>query len=57
MLLIKIPSLATYALTVPGSLKLSLKINITRDTDSWFVNNLTSDLINRIKENGEPNLF
>ena len=48
MLLIKIPSLAASILVVPGSMKLVFNINITGDTDSWFVNNLSSNLINRI---------
>ena len=46
MLLIKIPSLAAYTLTVPGSMKLVFNINVTGDTDSWFENNLSGNLIN-----------
>ena len=50
MLLNKIPSLAAnYTLIVPGSMKLVFNINIIGDTDSWFVNNLSSNLINRIE--------
>ena len=49
MLLIKIPSLAANKLIVPGSMKLVFDINITGDTDSWFVNNLAANLINRIE--------
>ena len=49
MLLIKIPSLAANTLIVPGSMKLVFNINITGDTDSWFVNNLSFNLINRIE--------
>ena len=49
MLIIKIPSLAVNTLIVPGSMKLVFKINISGDTDSWFVNNLAANLINRIE--------
>ena len=49
VLLIKIPSLAANNLIVSGSMKLVFNINITRNADSWFVNNLTCNLINRIE--------
>ena len=49
MLIIKIPSLAINTLIVPGSMKLVFNINITGDTDSWFINNLAANLINRIE--------
>ena len=49
MLIIKIPSLAVNTLIVPGSVKLVFKINITGDTDSWLINNLAANLINRIE--------
>ena len=48
-MLIKIPSLAANKLIVPGSMKLVFDISITGDTDSWFVNNLAANLINRIE--------
>ena len=48
MLIIKILSLAANALIVPGSMKLVFNINISRDTDSWFVNNFAANLIKRI---------
>ena len=47
ILIIKIPSLAVNTLIVPGSIKLVFNINNTGDTDSWFVNNLAANLINR----------
>jgi hypothetical protein len=49
MLLIKIPSLAQNTLIVPGSMKLVFNITLTGDNDSWFVNNLAANLINRIE--------
>ena len=49
MLIIKIPSLAVNALIVLSSMKLVCNINITGDSDSWFVNKLTANLINRIE--------
>ena len=52
MLVIKIPSLAENTLIVPGSMKLLFNINITGNTDSWLLNNLTSNLINRIEKMG-----
>lgn len=49
MLLIKIPTLAQNTLIVPGSMKLAFNISITGDDDSWFVNNLSANLINRME--------
>ena len=49
MLVIKIPSLAVNTLIVPGSMKLVFNINIIGDTDSWFINYLAANLINRIE--------
>jgi hypothetical protein len=49
MLLAKIPSLAPNRLLVPGSMKLVFNINITSDTNSWFVNNLAANLITRVE--------
>ena len=49
MLIIKIHSLAVNTLIVPGSMKLVFNINISGDADSWFVNNLAANLINRIE--------
>ena len=49
MLIIKIPSLAVNTLIVPGSMKLVFNVNITGDTDSWLINNLAANLINRIE--------
>ena len=49
MLLVKIPSLAPNRLLVPGSMKLVFNINITGDTNSWFVNNLAANLITRVE--------
>ena len=43
------PPLAANILIVPGSMKLVFHINIARDTDSWFVNNLSANLINTIE--------
>ena len=49
MLLIKTPSSAANTLIVPGFMKLVFNINITGGTDSWFVNNLSANLINTIQ--------
>ncbi len=49
MLLVKIPTLAQDKLIVPGSIKLVFNINITGDTNSWFVNNLSANLIERME--------
>ena len=49
MLMVKIPALAPHKLLVPGSMKLVLNINITGDTNSWFVNNLSTNLITRVE--------
>jgi hypothetical protein len=48
MLLINIPLLAQNTLIVPGTMKLVFNIDITGDDDSWFINNLAANLINRI---------
>jgi hypothetical protein len=49
MLLVKIPALAPSKLLVPGSMKLVFNINITGDTNSWFINNLAANLITRVE--------
>ena len=49
MLIIKTPSLAINTLIVPGFMKLVFNINIIGDTDSLFINNLATNLINKIE--------
>ncbi len=49
MLMVKIPALAQNTLVVPGSMKLVFNLNITGNDDSWFVNNLAANLINRFE--------
>lgn len=49
MLMLKIPALAQNTLIVPGSMKLVFNITITGDDESWFVNNLASNLITRFE--------
>ncbi len=49
MLAVKIPKLTQNTLIVPGSMKLVFNITITGDTNSWFINNLAANLINRIE--------
>lgn len=49
ILLVKLPRLSKNTVIYPGSVKLAFDINITGDTNSWFVNNLAANLINRIE--------
>lgn len=47
-LLVKLPKLEANIIIVPGTLKLVFELNLTGDEDSWFVNNISANLIDRL---------